>query len=367
MGEIRPFTEEFSGDVAVLYVRAMRGQTRPPRETLAKYFCQVLISNPWFSPDVPPLVYLEQGKLVGFLGVIPRSMEFRGRAIRVAVTTQLMVDRERHQGAAGLELLRHLFRGPQDVSYTDGAADEVSKFWTAAGGQIARLYSFHWTRALRPLGTARSVLDRAGHPGRFLRGTTGWIAAPVDYLLSKVPFRALQPPRSPYSAKRVSSEEIFDFIKETGWRESLKPVYQQPSFTWLLSEAAKAKTLGELRMMIVHGPDGVRCGWYMYYAKPGGAASVLQIGVRRRDQFDATLLALFRDAWEAGCSAVKGQAIPQFLTNLTNQFCLFRYPGSCTLVQARDPDVLHAVRAGEAALSRLDGECWLRFAVEDWI
>ena len=366
MGEIRPFTEEFSSDAADLYLRAMRGQLGRQSEALRKYFDHIFLCNPWVTPDIPSLVYLEKGKLAGFLGVIPRTMEFRGRAIRVAVTSQLMVDRERRQGAAGIELLRHLFRGPQDMSYTDGASDEVSAFWTFAGAKIARLYSLNWTRTLRPLGTVRSVLERAGPSGRLLKGISGLVAAPGDYLLSKLPLRALQPPKSPYSAKPASSEEIFDFIRETGWRESLKPVYQQPAFTWLVSEAAKASVLGEFRMMIVHGPDGVRCGWYIYYAKRGGAAFVLQIGVRRRDQFDAVLLALFRDAWEAGCFAIRGQAIPQFLTNLTNQFCLFRYPGSCSVVHARDPDIVNAVGAGEAALTRLDGECWLRFAVEDW-
>src|SRR4030081_544675 len=102
MGEIRPFTEEFASEAAALYVRAMRGQSAPPRESLSKYFCHILLSNPWFTPDIPSLVYLDKGQLVGFLGVIPRSMEFRGRAIRVAVTTQLMVDRERREGSVGL-------------------------------------------------------------------------------------------------------------------------------------------------------------------------------------------------------------------------------------------------------------------------
>ncbi len=366
MGEIRPFTEEFAEDAAALYFRVMRGQTRPPGETLPKYFCQMLIDNPWASSETPSLVYLENGKLVGTLGVIPRTMEFRGRRILVVTTTQFMVDPEYRRSFAALELLRRCFQGPQDMSWTDGAGEAVGGVWTAAGGRTAPLYSFHWARVLHPLGSARSLLDRAGGSWRLLKGASAVVTVPGDYLLSKLPFGAFRLPASPYSSRLVSAEELFACIQEIGWREPLKPAYELPSFRWMMSEVAKAHSLGELRMTTVQDPKGVRCGWFAYCAKPGGTAYVLQIGVRRRDQFDSTLLALFRDAWQAGCIVVKGQSIPQFLTKLTEQFCLFRHASSAALVQSRDPDLLNTVRAGEAALTFLDGESWLRFSSEDW-
>lgn len=366
MGEIRPFTEEFANDVAALYFRAMRGKPGLQSEALRKYFCHIFLENPWFAPDIAPLVYLDQGRLVGFLGVIPRTMEFRGRLIRVAVTSQLMVDPGQHRGIPGLELLRYFLRGPQEMSYTDGAADAVSALWTAAGGNIARLYCLNWSRLLRPLETARSLLDRAGGSWGSLKAISGLITKPGDFLLSKLPLGLFRPPASPYSVRVVSAQDLFGCIQEIGWREPLKPAYERRSFGWMMSEVAEAKALGELRMMTVQDPKGVRCGWFAYCAKPGGVAYVLQIGVRRRDQFDPTLLSLIRDAWNAGCSVIKGQAIPSFLTQLTRQHCLFRQPDSCVLIHSRDSDLLNIVRTGDAALSRLDGECWLQFSVEPW-
>jgi hypothetical protein len=183
--------------------------------------------------------------------------------------------------------------------------------------------------------------------------------------LSKLPFGALRLPTSTFASRALSAEELFDCIQDIGWRDSLKPAYELASFRWMMSEVARAHALGELRMMTVLDPQGVRCGWFAYCAKAGGTAHILQIGVRRRDQFDPTLRALFRDAWHAGCIVVKGQSIPQFLTNLTGQFCLFRHASSAALVHSRDPDLLNTVRAGEAALSFLDGESWLRFSSED--
>ena len=72
------------------------------------------------------------------------------------------MDHEQHRGLAGLKLLKHLLGGPQDFSITDGAGNEASSVYTAAGAQISRLYSFNWVRLLRPFQTARGLFDRVG-------------------------------------------------------------------------------------------------------------------------------------------------------------------------------------------------------------
>ena len=89
----------------------------------------------------------------------------------------------------------------------------------------------------------------------------------------------------------------------------------------------------------------------MYYANPGQPAFVLRIDWQRQHHFTQVLLALFQDAWEQGASAVKGPAIPQFLTTLTEQHCLFRQPYSCVVGHARDPEIINAFRSGDASLS----------------
>jgi hypothetical protein len=92
---------------------------------------------------------------------------------------------------------------------------------------------------------------------------------------------------------------------------------------------------------------------------------VLQIGAKGR-HFDSVFLALLRDAWDQGAIAVRGQAIPRYLFAMTGRHASFRHVGHGVLVHSRDPIVLACVLQGEAALSRLDGEWWLRFAVEEW-
>jgi hypothetical protein len=365
MGEIQNFSEEHATAVAALFFKAMRGQAKSPGRRLPEYLCELLLHNPWASLGIPSLVYLEKGKVVGSLGVVPRPMEFRGTPISVATVTQFMVDPDYRRGPAAVQLLRSLFQGPQDMTWTDGAGEEVNGLWTALGGFTAPLYAFNWIRILRPFGTARIGLDRAGRTGARLKGATGLLTAPADFLLSKLPLSILREPDSPFRSKLVSPEELLECIQEIGWREPLKPAYSPPSFSWLMSEAGKVQNC-DLRMLTVTNPAGLLCGWFVYYAQRGGASYVLQIGVRRRDHFENTLRALFRDAWQQGSACVKGQSIPKYLTSLTAQNCFFRHPNSATLVHSRNPDITNAVRCGDAALTRLDGECWLRFTPEPW-
>jgi hypothetical protein len=360
MGEIRAFSEEHVPDVAGLYLRAMRGRPGPAGTALQDYFREIFFTNPWVSPEIPPLVYFDRGSVVGFLGVIPRVMEFRGRIIRVATVSQFMVERKQYRGPAAIELLQRFFKGPQDLSCTDGAAEESHIVWRAAGGHGAHLYSFHWLRALRPVQTVRNFVDRTTGTLRLLAEASLGAAAPVDALLARLPgpFRV---PRSTYISSPVSSEDLLRTIREVGWREPLKPSYEAPSFGWLMSQTAATRSRGDLCMTAVRAADGSLCGWHVYYAKRGGPATVLQIGVRRRDQFDGVFAALLRDAWEWGSSSVKGQAMPQFLVNLTQQFCLFRQATTCVLFQSRNPDLTDTIFRGRAALTGLDGERWLDF------
>jgi hypothetical protein len=366
MDEIRTFKEEHVTDAANLYLKAVRGQSRLAPLALVDQVRDSFLRNPWVSSEIPSLVYMEKGKLVGFMGVIPRPMEFRGRPIQAATIALWLVDHELHRGIAGMKLARHLFKGPQDFSYVDGASTEASQVYVAAGARVSRLYSFNWIRLLRPFQTARGLFDRFGGGVAKLKGVAGLVTRPMDFLLSKAPLGMLQLPRSPYASRLASAEELLECIQESRGRESLRPAYSMPSFGWLMSEAAKGQGHQGLRIKIAYGPNGVRCGSFVYYATPGHPAYVLQVGAQRQLQFKDVLLALFQDAWEQGTSAVKGQAIPQFLTTLTEQHCLFRQPYSCVVGYARDPDITNAFQAGDAALSRLDAGAWLRFSSEEW-
>ncbi len=366
MGEVQIFREEHVGDAADLYLKSMRGQHRSAPASLRSYFREIFLANPWVTEEITPLVYLEGRNLVGFLGIIPRPMTFRKRPIWAAIASQFMIDRELYHGSAAFELVRHLFRGPQELTFTDGAAETATQVWTAAGAQIARLYSFNWMRVLRPGRAACDFLGRFhGFSGALLRGGAQLVAAPLDYVLSRAPL-GLAAPKSKYSARPATAAKLVQCIQEFRGREPLRPAYAMPDFEWLIKQVSKATALGPLRIMAVYDAEGAMCGSFVYCVNPQGGAYVLQIGWRRSDHFAEVLKALFEDAWAQGASMVKGQAIPQFLTTLSEQHCLFRQLHSCVIAHSREPEILNSLLLGNAAISRLDGECWLRFSMEPW-
>ena len=92
MGEIQKLEECHIPAVASLYLKVFRKRSGAAGSDLQGYFREVFLQNPWRDDSIASLVYSHKGKIVGFVGVIPRSMTFHGRPIRVAVVTQLMAD-----------------------------------------------------------------------------------------------------------------------------------------------------------------------------------------------------------------------------------------------------------------------------------
>ena len=366
MGEIRAFAEEHVPEVSALFLRELRGRSDPPPPPLQEYFREIFFANPWISPDIPSWVYWDRGKLCGFLGVLPRTMEFQGRRIRVAVTSQFAVDRKWHRGMAAVELMRRYLAGPQDLSFCDGVTGAVDKIWVACGATRSYLYSFNWLRALRPLGTARIFGSRATGALGGASKMASALATPIDTALSRIPHAAFRPPRSESVSTPLSVADLFSAMHETGWREPLCPRYDLASFEWLMHQVAANRPAGELSMASVSTAAGDLCGYYILQTRRGHQATLLQMGLRRHDYFDRVFTAVLRDAWERKAVAVKGQAMPASLVNLTHHYCLFRQAQTNVLFHSREAAIGNAILRGDAAISRLDGEFWARFATEPW-
>src|SRR5688572_4560135 len=95
MGIVRPFFEEDIPQVAELR-RRVHGTSA---QWLDWY--ELFLSNPFIDAALPALVYEEgDGKIVGFLGVMPRWMLLHGQPVRVAISTHFMVDSAK-RGLAG--------------------------------------------------------------------------------------------------------------------------------------------------------------------------------------------------------------------------------------------------------------------------
>jgi hypothetical protein len=357
-GKIETFAPDDIHQVADLHKRVFPDSALSPPE-LATYFRQIFFENPWYDPAIPSLIYRgEGGKIFGFYGVVPRRMRLRGQPIRVALSTQFMVDPAFRNRLAAVELQREFFAGPQDLSLTDGANEASRKIWEALGGFTAFPYSVHWTRILEP---GRFLLNRGKERGfpAALQLVFRPLCAGADLLatrLSGSPFHQVEQPLE----EDPSGRTILQLLPKFPARGSLCPEYDQVSLSWLLEEAGRKLCHGRLRKLVVRNDLGLIAGWCLYYLNPDGVSQVLQI-VATRDSVRRVLDHLFHDAWRSGSFAVSGRLDPELVSAVSREHCLFSLNGPWMLVHSKRPELREVIQRGDAFLTRLEGEWWMRF------
>ena len=353
---IRPFVESDLFGVAALH-RRLYPDNPFPEDELRSHFRRMFFENPWYDLEFPSFVSSDSsGNVTGFLGVMPRRMVFQGRPIKVAVSAQLLVDPSSRSSLAGVQLLQKYFQGPQDLFITDGANDTARSLWEGLGGKTALLYSMDWTRPLRPGRYVTSLLSK--------RLPLGALAAtPATALLDLFATRVsgsnfhLQPQN--FAEDLTPAAMLENFSTFIG-RLSLVPDYDHAALSWLIEEAARKKSHGSFRKVLVRNEKGVAQGWYLYYACPGGVSQVLQLNAKKHT-VEAVLRHLFYHAWKEGSLAVRGRLVPRFLDELSAHQCMIQRGSSWTLVHSHNAELLQAIDRGDAFLSRLEAEWWMRF------
>jgi hypothetical protein len=356
---LRIFIEDDIPAVAALFERIYPEHRWTSRPAFESYVRETLFNNPWRELELPSWVVEENGRIAGFLGVVPRRMCLRGRPLRVAVSCQFMVDPDKRHGLTALQLAKAYLSGPQDLTIADGANDLSRRMWTALGGTAPLLYNLHWTRLLRPARHLLSVLE-----GR-TKFSSAWtlplrpLGAAADAL-----FPRLRP--NGFNREAELAEDplqptaMLTHLRDIMGGSSLQPAYDLRALTWLLEQVARKTRHGTLRARAVLDDKQHLIGWYLYYVQPGAVSEVVQLAARD-GSFHCVLQRLLADAWRHGATAVRGRLDPRRAPELSDRHCWLRREGTWTLVHSRYADVAAAIEQGDAFLSRLEGEWWLRF------
>jgi hypothetical protein len=322
----------------------------------------MLFDNPWRDVDLPSWVAEEHGRIIGFQAVMPRPMQFRGLPLRVAVSCQFMVDPDKRHSLAALQLVKACLSGPQDLTLADGANDRARRMWIGIGGTAPLLYSLYWTRLLRPARHVLSLLEeRAGLPSVLTLA-----ARPVGALADAAATR-LRPSRFLREETELAEDTLdpatmLTHLPEMLGGNALQPVYDTRSLAWLLDQVARKTCHGTLRARAVRDKRRL-IGWYLCYVQAGGVSEVVQIAALD-GSFDRVLQRLLADAWRHGAAAVRGRLDPRYAQELSDRNCWSRWGGTWTLVHSRHADIMTAIHQGNAFLSRLEGEWWMRFLDE---
>lgn len=343
--------------VADLFARVLLKQKGPAGGALADYFEQLVFAGPESDEDVRSRVFVDgNGEVRGFIGIWPRRMLLGGRSIQAAAAGSLMVDRPEQNPTAGARLLRTFLNGPQDLSFSETANEISQRMWEKAGGERLPASSLDWLRVLRPAGFAVSLASGAFRPAGLLRP----VASGIDLILDRSGHNPLMPvsQSAGFTDAEATSEEIAALIPALSESYALHPDWEAPGLPFLLSHAESKERYGKLYRRIVYARNGQPGGCYLYYARAGGVAWVLQV-LARPDAIGITLDSIFRHAAEIGCVGVRGRVEPELLDGLVTRRCLL-FHVSATVIHARDKDLLTEVRRSRVLLTGLAGESWTR-------
>ena len=357
MGQIRPFAEEDIPRVARLHRAVFKVDDSAAPDSYREYFTRVFVDNPAGEGALPSLVYEEtDGRILGFLGLVPRRIRLDGHRYRGLVSSQFIVEPGGAAGLVALRLIKAYLEGPQDLSIADEANDVSRKIWEGLGGTTALLLSIYWTRTLRPAGLALSHLRRRR---RFapVAAAARPLAKVADALAVRAGGRYFRTSGPFACAGELGGPTVLAHAAEVSGATSLRVEYDDRTFQWLLDRAARGR--GRLLSTVLRKGRKV-LGWYVCHLDREGMAEVLQL-TAAPSSVDDVLDHLFHQAWRQGAVAVTGRLEPRFMQALSDRYCLFHRRGPWVLIDTRKPQLLEAFHTGDACFSRLDGEWSLRF------
>lgn len=342
--------------VAGLFWRTFRDARRPVPPSLTSYLRALYFDHPWRDPALAAKVFVADGAVRGFIGILPQRLTFRGRTLRAAVAGSLMVENPQQNPLAGARLLRAYLSGPQDISFSDSANPVSCGMWERLGGKTVPTESMEWVRPFRPFATALALGAELTPPLRFARP----VALAADGIARLVNRDLLQVKQNEAAAHEteVSEDELIRLIPELAAGYEVRPAWEPATLRWILAHAADKNRHGPMVRRIVRGKDGRPLGCYIYYGRRGGVAWVLQL-LARPDAIEPVLDNLLAGAVARGCVAVRGRTQARLLDALQRRECVFLHR-SATVVHSHDAELVAAIRGGEALVTGLSGDAWTR-------
>lgn len=352
---IRPFRREDIPPVLQLFQSTFLQVGKSAPTGLDMYFDRVFFESPWYDEDLPSYVHLDDaGAVIGFVGVQPRPLLLRGRRLRAAVATKLMVSPSCGVPLAAARLMGRVLAGPQDLALSDLSNDAGRRIWEGLGGTTALLYSLQWQRPLRPVRHSLAWLQARGTPNVVTQGLRP-LCSVADTLVARAAAVGHRDASSGYTTEDLPLEVMVARFPEVCAGRALRPEYDERSLLWLLSVAQQNEPQRVLRQRLVRDSRNEVQGWFLYFLAPGGVCEVVQL-VARKGAAAAVFHLLLADAWDCGAVMLSGRLEPTMVREMSVRHSYFRQAESWTLVHSRQPDVLAAILSGSAFLSRLEGE-----------
>jgi hypothetical protein len=352
MGKVRPFTKGDIPQVVELNTRLFPGSATLTQCNQEFLFNEVCLRNPWYNSEITSLVYEEtNGRISGFLGVVPRLMEFEGKSINVAISQHLMVDKAT---LASLQLFKKLISGPQDLLIADMTADIARATIEKAGGTTIFQHSIYWNHPLRPFSFMLSFLKKIKSSGN---GQSSALGSTIDTLAGNIPGNPFRPVKPAGKTRELTVDEFLNEINRFTSDWKLRPKYNKQSASWLFEMLNTEKRFGSFQKTAVYNEDDKLLGWFLLFLKSKGRSEVIQVA-GQKNTIRTVLDHMYYTAWKGNAVEVCGRLDPHFTKEYANKLTFFIPGKNWMVVHTRDPKLLQAIQSNDTFLSRLEGDLW---------
>lgn len=361
---VRPVERRDLAQVATIYERVMRSGTDRPPPGLEGAFARQFFDNPHADPALPSLVWEEDGKVEGFIGVHVRRLSFRGAPIRLACAGQFVVLPESRPRGAGARLLRAFLSLPHDLAITDGATPEVLSMWKSLGGWPSPFGNMTWRRTFRPWISAEHRVEGrfpAAHAPLSLLEPAVRVLDGATRAVTGTRFRA--PEIASTRREPLTARTMLEGIELLSRTLDVVPRYDAQYVDWLFGQLAAIQSRGVFRAHLVRGSDRSIHGWYLYFLKEGDVSQVLEVAALPGHE-STVLRQLFEDADSSGAAAVEGRVEPALIEPLAGLRATLDFAPSRAVMATSNTALAAAIESGNALLTRLAGEHWTALHLE---
>ena len=351
MEKLRTLTVDDLPRLANLRRRIFSHSAQASEAALADYYKLLFFENPWRDGRFPSFVQeAEDGSIVGFVGQIPRPMRLGTETLTAVTTTELMVNPEA-RGFVGPKLLRRVFDGPQDITFSDRSNEAARALFESLGGSAALWYSAYWTVSLD--GTALHF-----QTGSQQRPVVARIAGRLARMVEKISAKAVSAgDHSGVTVTPFTADVALSLLRALGARNTLVPEYSAASLDWLLDRLRRRNDAGSMRSGAVTQQGSV-IGAFIYYARPDGEAEVVQLlALPGRER--AVWQELKSHARAAGGAILRGRMERRFAQIMSEDGVPLTVGQPWTIVKAKRADVATQFLTGTALFTRLDAEWWI--------
>jgi hypothetical protein len=347
--EIRPFLRADVPAVIAL-LGAHLGGERPIEED---FLVKTTLDHPWADPEVPSLVAVEDGAVVGFIAAQSRRLSFDGRQVLGVCCSHLTVHPDHRRGAAGALLIGRLLSGQQEVTWSDSADDAVLRIWRMYGGHVDHARACDWMLVLSPLRWTSGVISRVVRRQPVGRRLVPVAAIPAQAMGQRLMPRAF-PPKSPnVTSEPATPASIVEHLPALTRKMKVHVDYDEPELEHVFRLIEGEDEL--VRRLVRWGDKPIGC--YAYLSRPATASRVLALWALER-HVDDVLGDLIDDARGRGAALLAGRLEPHLDDALRNRFAVAQF-ALRPVVHTHNSDLGAVLPTADSLITMLDGEWFI--------